>query len=76
MVERANARAIEPSELKYRPQLATADVSFISLTKILPAIASCLSAEGELLALVKPQFEARARPRGQGRRRARDGGPP
>ena len=57
VVERANARAIEPSELKYRPQLATADVSFISLTKILPAIASCLSAEGELLALVKPQFE-------------------
>ena len=40
-----------------RPTLATIDVSFISLTKILPAVAACLAPGGEVLAMVKPQFE-------------------
>ncbi len=57
VIERQNARELEPGMLPYRPRLATADVSFISLAKVLPAIAACLEPEGEVLALVKPQFE-------------------
>jgi 23S rRNA (cytidine1920-2'-O)/16S rRNA (cytidine1409-2'-O)-methyltransferase len=57
VVERRNAREIDPAELPYRPALGTIDVSFISLTKVLPSVARCLAAGGELLAMVKPQFE-------------------
>ena len=58
VVERLNARALEPGDLPFAPELATVDVSFISLTKILPAVARCLRAPGgEVLAMVKPQFE-------------------
>ena len=39
------------------PSLATVDVSFISLTKVLPAVVRCLEPGGEMLAMVKPQFE-------------------
>src|ERR687888_2186512 len=37
-IERMNARALEPSQLPYRPDLITVDVSFISLEKVLPAV--------------------------------------
>jgi 23S rRNA (cytidine1920-2'-O)/16S rRNA (cytidine1409-2'-O)-methyltransferase len=57
VIERLNARAIEPADLPFEPSLATIDVSFISLTKVLPAVARCLEAGGEILAMVKPQFE-------------------
>jgi 23S rRNA (cytidine1920-2'-O)/16S rRNA (cytidine1409-2'-O)-methyltransferase len=57
VIERLNARAIEPGDLPFAPQLATVDVSFISLEKILPAVARCLAPGGEVLAMVKPQFE-------------------
>jgi 23S rRNA (cytidine1920-2'-O)/16S rRNA (cytidine1409-2'-O)-methyltransferase len=57
VVERANARELATLALPFEPQLATIDVSFISLAKVLPAVARCLAAEGEMLALVKPQFE-------------------
>jgi 23S rRNA (cytidine1920-2'-O)/16S rRNA (cytidine1409-2'-O)-methyltransferase len=57
VIERLNARAMEPSDLPFVPSLATVDVSFISLTKILPAVARCLNDGGEALAMVKPQFE-------------------
>ncbi len=57
VVERLNARALEPGDLPFAPQLATIDVSFISLTKVLPAVARCLAPGGEVLAMVKPQFE-------------------
>jgi 23S rRNA (cytidine1920-2'-O)/16S rRNA (cytidine1409-2'-O)-methyltransferase len=40
-----------------RPDLATIDVSFISLTIVLPAVLGCLAASYDVLALVKPQFE-------------------
>jgi 23S rRNA (cytidine1920-2'-O)/16S rRNA (cytidine1409-2'-O)-methyltransferase len=55
--ERTNARGLSSEELPYRPGLATIDVSFISLSKVLPAVAACLPPGGEVLALVKPQFE-------------------
>jgi 23S rRNA (cytidine1920-2'-O)/16S rRNA (cytidine1409-2'-O)-methyltransferase len=57
VIERLNARALEPADLPFAPSLATVDVSFISLTKVLPAVARCLAPGGEVLAMVKPQFE-------------------
>jgi len=57
VIERLNARALSPADLPFRPELATVDVSFISLAKVLPAIADCLAPGGEVLAMVKPQFE-------------------
>ena len=57
VIERLNARALQPRDLPFVPDLATVDVSFISLAKVLPAVAACLAPAGELLALVKPQFE-------------------
>ena len=57
VIERLNARAIEPADLPFIPDLATVDVSFISLAKILPAVVRCLAPGGEVLAMVKPQFE-------------------
>lgn len=57
VIERRNARDLRPDELPFAPELATIDVSFISLTKVLPAVAACLAPGGEALAMVKPQFE-------------------
>ncbi len=57
VIERLNAREMRPADLPFAPTLATIDVSFISLTKILPAVSSCLAPGGEVLAMVKPQFE-------------------
>ncbi len=57
VVERANARALEPSLLPYRPDLIVVDVSFISLEKVLPAVLDCAAERFDCLALVKPQFE-------------------
>jgi 23S rRNA (cytidine1920-2'-O)/16S rRNA (cytidine1409-2'-O)-methyltransferase len=57
VIERLNARELEPADLPFVPSLATIDVSFISLTKVLPAVARCLEPGGVVLAMVKPQFE-------------------
>ncbi|HEX5990435.1 MAG TPA: TlyA family RNA methyltransferase [Solirubrobacterales bacterium] len=57
VIERTNARELTPADLPFAPSLATIDVSFISLTKVLPAVAGCLAPGGEVLAMVKPQFE-------------------
>jgi 23S rRNA (cytidine1920-2'-O)/16S rRNA (cytidine1409-2'-O)-methyltransferase len=57
VIERLNARSLAPADLPFLASLATVDVSFISLTKILPAVAACLAPGGEVLAMVKPQFE-------------------
>jgi 23S rRNA (cytidine1920-2'-O)/16S rRNA (cytidine1409-2'-O)-methyltransferase len=57
VIERLNARGLGPPDLPFLASLATVDVSFISLTKVLPAVASCLLPGGEVLAMVKPQFE-------------------
>jgi len=56
-LEGINARYLRPSDLPFRPSLAVVDVSFISLKLVLPAVAPCLTADGEIVALVKPQFE-------------------
>ena len=57
VVEHANARDLRGDDLAFEPELATIDVSFIALAKVLPAVARCLAAEADLLGLVKPQFE-------------------
>jgi 23S rRNA (cytidine1920-2'-O)/16S rRNA (cytidine1409-2'-O)-methyltransferase len=58
VLERTNARSLEPAELPFAPDLITADVSFISLTKVLPAVFACAAPRFDALVLVKPQFEA------------------
>jgi 23S rRNA (cytidine1920-2'-O)/16S rRNA (cytidine1409-2'-O)-methyltransferase len=57
VIERRNARDLDPAELPFAPALATIDVSFISLRKVIPAVARCVTAGGSILAMVKPQFE-------------------
>ena len=57
VAERVNARSLDPSLLPYAPGLVVADVSFISLAKVLPAVLACAAPEFDCLALVKPQFE-------------------
>lgn len=56
--ERTNARHLSPDDFDDPIDLVVVDASFISLDKLLPAIAAVLPAGGELVALVKPQFEA------------------
>ncbi|SJZ85466.1 TlyA family RNA methyltransferase [Selenihalanaerobacter shriftii] len=57
-LERTNARYLKPKDFDVRFNLATIDVAFISLTKILPALIDLLIEEGDIIALIKPQFEA------------------
>lgn len=61
-LERTNARHLTPQALygtvSATASLAVIDVSFISLTKIMPAVKSLLVAGGDVIALIKPQFEA------------------
>lgn len=52
-----NARALQPSDIGEPCRLLVCDVSFISVTLILPALPPVLTAEGEMVILVKPQFE-------------------
>jgi 23S rRNA (cytidine1920-2'-O)/16S rRNA (cytidine1409-2'-O)-methyltransferase len=57
VIERSNARRMACAELPYRPQVVVADVSFISLTKVLPAVLACCEDAYDALAMIKPQFE-------------------
>ena len=57
VMEKVNARHLTPAAFSTRPDLATVDVSFISLEKVLPPVIACLEPSSEVVALVKPQFE-------------------
>src|SRR4051812_28797616 len=59
VVERSNARELSADALPYRPDLIVADVSFISLAKVLPSVLEVAPDDGpfDCVALVKPQFE-------------------
>jgi 23S rRNA (cytidine1920-2'-O)/16S rRNA (cytidine1409-2'-O)-methyltransferase len=57
VVEGVNARSLEPASLPFTPDLAVVDVSFISATKVLPAVLACLAPRFDALVMVKPQFE-------------------
>jgi 23S rRNA (cytidine1920-2'-O)/16S rRNA (cytidine1409-2'-O)-methyltransferase len=58
VMERINARNLGPDDLPEPAGLITIDVSFISLSKVMPALIPHLSPGGLVLALIKPQFEA------------------
>lgn len=57
-MERTNVRNVTPEQLGQPVDLASVDVAFISLEKVLPAVREMLQPEGEIVALIKPQFEA------------------
>lgn len=57
VLERTNAKTLEPSQVGGLADLVVVDASFIGLGKLMPAVARCLAPGGELVALVKPQFE-------------------
>ncbi|MBE0417347.1 MAG: TlyA family RNA methyltransferase [Coriobacteriia bacterium] len=58
VLERTNIRSVEPELLEGPFDVVVVDVSFISLAKVLPHIVPLLAEGGDLVALVKPQFEA------------------
>ena len=58
VLDKINARYLTPRMFTERPDLAVVDVSFISLTKVLPAVIDILVSGAFIIALVKPQFEA------------------
>ena len=58
VMERTNARYLTADDLPLKPTLGVMDVSFISITKILPAAAAIMGEDGEFISLIKPQFEA------------------
>jgi 23S rRNA (cytidine1920-2'-O)/16S rRNA (cytidine1409-2'-O)-methyltransferase len=57
-IEQTDIRNLNPSHLSERPDLATIDVSFISLKRVLPHVSGLLKSSATILALIKPQFEA------------------
>ena len=65
VMERTNARRLTAEQLGTLCDMVTVDVSFISLTKIYPAIRSILKPNGVCICLIKPQFEAQQRQLGK-----------
>ena len=57
-MEQFNFRYAEPADFDFQPSFASIDVSFISLSLILPALYQILEEGGQVVALIKPQFEA------------------
>lgn len=55
--ERTNVRALDPASLRPLPSLVVADLSFVALQSVLPSLVNLCAPGGELLVLVKPQFE-------------------
>ena len=58
VMESVNARYLTAGDLAQNPSFASVDVSFISLTKILPALIELLTDGADIITLIKPQFEA------------------
>jgi 23S rRNA (cytidine1920-2'-O)/16S rRNA (cytidine1409-2'-O)-methyltransferase len=56
-IDRVNIRNLQPEQVAPPPGLVTADLSFISLTTVLPALVSCARPDADFVLLVKPQFE-------------------
>jgi 23S rRNA (cytidine1920-2'-O)/16S rRNA (cytidine1409-2'-O)-methyltransferase len=57
VVERTNVRDLTPDALGGRADLVVADLSFISLSTVLPALAGCAAPDADIVPMVKPQFE-------------------
>jgi 23S rRNA (cytidine1920-2'-O)/16S rRNA (cytidine1409-2'-O)-methyltransferase len=60
-MEATDIRTLDAARLAEQPDFATIDVSFISLKLVLPAIGKLLARRAQLVALIKPQFEAKRR---------------
>jgi len=58
VLDETNARYLRADDLPEPPSFACVDVSFISLTKVLPAVIQVLARSADLVTLIKPQFEA------------------
>jgi len=57
VLDRVNVRALEPSQVAPPPEVVVADLSFISLTLVLPALVACAAPDADYALMVKPQFE-------------------
>ena len=57
-MEKTNIRYVVPEDIQERPAFSSIDVSFISLTKVLLPVRNLLTEDGEIVCLIKPQFEA------------------
>lgn len=57
-MEKTNIRYVTPEDIDDRVEFTSIDVSFISLTKVLPAVKELMTENGEIVCLIKPQFEA------------------
>jgi len=57
VLDRVNVRDLQPAQVAPPPGLVSADLSFISLTLVLPALVRCAGADADFVLLVKPQFE-------------------
>jgi len=57
VLDRVNVRSLTPEQVAPPPQLVVADLSFISLTLVLPALARCATPDADFVLMVKPQFE-------------------
>ena len=57
VIDRTNARELQPGDLPFAPEGVTADLSFISLTVVLPAIVRISEVDADHVLMVKPQFE-------------------
>jgi len=58
VMEKTNIRYVTPEDIEERPEFVSVDVSFISLSIVLPAVQKLLAPSAELVTLIKPQFEA------------------
>ncbi len=57
-MEKTNIRYVTPEDIEESPEFVSIDVSFISLTKVLGPVKELMAEDGELVCLIKPQFEA------------------
>jgi len=57
VLDRVNVRALSPAQVAPPPEVVVADLSFISLTLVLPALIGCAAPDADFALMVKPQFE-------------------
>ncbi len=66
VLDRTNVRLMQPGDLPYAPDLIVADLSFISLELVLPALFACAAEGSDVVPMVKPQFEVGREAVGEG----------
>ena len=66
VLDRCNIRHLSATELPFQPDLVVADLSFISLRLVLPALAAVIAPQGDMVLMVKPQFEVGREALGRG----------